>query len=90
MTRVLAAALVLCCSAAVDRALAASCLAELGRKEAQALVRQCTEISPATHPPCNLSNSCDLIRDEIRRGCEFAGADAPDFCDTDSDDGTED
>lgn len=65
--------------------LAASCTSEVGRREAAILVQRCTEISPATHPPCNAANSCALIREEIQRGCELAGSDAPDWCETDDD-----
>ncbi len=58
-----------------------SCLAELGEADAQVLVDQCLSISPATRPPCNVQNDCQMIRDEIRRGCNFGdGADNPDFC----------
>jgi hypothetical protein len=61
-----------------------SCREELGRKQASVLVRQCIDISPATHPPCNDQNSCTLIKDEIKRGCEFArnteGGEIPDYC----------
>lgn len=66
-------------------AAAASCTAEVGRTEAAILVQRCTEISPATHPPCNATNSCALIRDEIKRGCDLAGSDAPDWCESDDD-----
>ena len=61
-----------------------SCSAEIGEAKASVLVNQCTEISPATHPPCNAANPCELIRSEIRRGCDFArqspGGDTPDYC----------
>jgi hypothetical protein len=61
-----------------------SCREELGQKKAAVYVSQCIEISPATHPPCNDQNACSLIKDEIKRGCEFAkntdGADVPNFC----------
>ncbi|MEJ5027438.1 lysozyme inhibitor LprI family protein [Brucella anthropi] len=59
---------------------AESCDAELGKIAAQNLVNQCKDISPATHPPCNSTNSCQMIRDEIARGCRLVGADMPDFC----------
>lgn len=65
--------------------LAASCTSEVGRRDAAILAQRCTEISPATHPPCNAANSCALIREEIQRGCEMAGSDAPDWCETDDD-----
>ena len=37
------------------------------------------QVSPATYPPCNVDNSCSMIRDEIRRGCALIGAGAPNF-----------
>jgi hypothetical protein len=61
-----------------------SCREELGQEAAAVYVSQCIEISPATHPPCNDQNACSLIKDEIKRGCEFAktdGVDVPKFCD---------
>ena len=61
-----------------------SCRKELGQKVASGYVEQCTQISPATHPPCNDLNPCSIIKDEIKRGCEFAkktkGAVVPKFC----------
>jgi hypothetical protein len=67
-------------------ALAQSCEAEVGRDEAQTYVNQCLEVSPATHPPCNAENPCDLIWSEIERGCRFLAEDRvsrqtmPSFC----------
>jgi hypothetical protein len=46
---------------------------------ANELVRQCLEVSPATHSPCNAQNSCKLIEDEIQRGCGLLGANPPAF-----------
>ncbi len=61
-----------------------TCHEEVGHKEAATLVRQCLQISPATHPPCNAENPCALIKSEIVRGCEFArgiaDANLPGFC----------
>ncbi|ABI76870.1 hypothetical protein HNE_0493 [Hyphomonas neptunium ATCC 15444] len=58
-----------------------TCTDELGAEAAQVLVDQCLAISPATRPPCNAQNSCDMIRGEIRRGCGFGdAADNPEFC----------
>lgn len=57
-----------------------ACLATAGRQQAQTLVRQCLMVSPATHPPCNVNNPCDLIIDEIRRGCRLLTASQPGFC----------
>ena len=62
-----------------------SCTAEIGAAKASVLVGQCTDISPATHPPCNAANPCELIRSEIQRGCDFARSTSesgppPDYC----------
>ncbi|MGH7052277.1 MAG: hypothetical protein ACREFK_02140 [Stellaceae bacterium] len=56
------------------------CRQTAGPHRAQELVRQCLEVSPATHPPCNAANPCALIRDEIRRGCALLTSGAPAFC----------
>lgn len=47
-----------------------SCSAEIGVSASAALVKQCVQVSPATQPPCNTQNSCTMIRDEIKRGCD--------------------
>lgn len=65
---------------AAQHALAESCSNEAGKEQAQAYVDQCLEVSPATHPPCNADNDCQLIIDEIVRGCDMLKSDAPDFC----------
>jgi hypothetical protein len=59
----------------------ASCIDERGRAQARELVSQCLQVSPATHPPCNASNACSLIEEEIARSCKLLGNDQPDFCD---------
>ena len=62
------------------------CSETAGPERAALLVRQCLQVSPATRPPCNAENTCGLILDEIKRGCEFfrkgqAGtATEPAFC----------
>lgn len=56
------------------------CAGEIGLQAAQRLANQCREVSPATRPPCNVVNSCAMIREEITRGCSMLGADAPDSC----------
>jgi hypothetical protein len=60
-----------------------SCNQTAGPQKAHQMVRQCLEVSPATHPPCNAANACALIQDEIRRGCTLLGKDAPAYCATD-------
>lgn len=56
-------------TASARHAVARSCRAEIGNRAAQALVRRCLAVSPATHPPCNALNPCALIRSEIARSC---------------------
>jgi uncharacterized protein YecT (DUF1311 family) len=58
----------------------AACSKSAGASKAETLVKQCLEVSPATHPPCNAANSCDLITDEIARGCAMLRKNAPSFC----------
>lgn len=48
---------------------AGSCAAEIGVEAATRLATECRAVSPATRPPCNPANSCELIRGEIERGC---------------------
>jgi hypothetical protein len=57
-----------------------SCEAELGAKAAQALADQCRAVSPATRPPCNVANSCAMIREEIERSCDLFADDPPAEC----------
>jgi hypothetical protein len=61
-------------------AYAQSCRQEAGEKQSQVYVDQCLQVSAATHPPCNADNPCDLIIEEIVRGCQGLQANAPDFC----------
>ncbi len=56
-------------AAAASAAAAQSCRQTAGPQRAQAMVRQCIQVSQATHPPCNAANPCDMIVDEIRHGC---------------------
>jgi hypothetical protein len=57
-----------------------TCLVQVGKARAEQMVKQCLKVSPATHPPCNVQNSCELIEDEIRRSCALLGLEAPSFC----------
>lgn len=52
---------------------AGTCLSELGKTASDRLVARCIMVSPATHPPCNAANSCQMIRDEIDRSCAMYG-----------------
>lgn len=68
-------------AAAQKAAAAAPCSKTLGKAKAAVLVDRCIQVSPATHPPCNASNACELIIDEIKRSCAlFTDGDAPPFC----------
>ncbi|WP_156088706.1 hypothetical protein [Pseudomonas viridiflava] len=59
-----------------------SCAEAIGQKRAESLVKQCINVSPATHPPCNVANSCGMINSEVERGCGLLGDDpnAPAYC----------
>lgn len=58
-------------------AFAQNCEDEVGAELAAVYVDQCIEVSPATRPPCNVENSCELIQNEIARGCAFIAEEAP-------------
>lgn len=47
-----------------------SCLNDIGEAAAQRLVDRCIAVSPATRPPCNVANPCEMIQGEIDRSCE--------------------
>lgn len=66
--------------AAADPANAPTCTAAVGAERAKRLVEECIQVSPATHPPCNAQNSCELIISEIKRSCALIGQTAPSFC----------
>ena len=59
---------------------AGGCAAEVGAEKAEQYVAQCQQVSPATHPPCNVANACSLMIDEIKRSCVMFDKDAPAFC----------
>jgi hypothetical protein len=46
-----------------------ACSLDQGADAAQRLVNRCIAVSPATHPPCNVANPCQMIQDEIDRAC---------------------
>jgi len=46
-----------------------SCTLDQGADAAAALAARCTRVSPASHPPCNPANPCQMIQDEIDRSC---------------------
>lgn len=45
------------------------CRQAIGEAASARLVRRCIAVSPATRPPCNAANPCDLIQSEIDRSC---------------------
>ncbi|MDV6329547.1 hypothetical protein [Asticcacaulis sp. 201] len=59
-----------------------TCLAQIGKAAADHLVKRCIQVSPATHPPCNVQNRCEMIQDEIDRSCAMygPGEKKPDEC----------
>jgi hypothetical protein len=57
-----------------------NCESSIGKKEAKKLLERCVQVSPGTHPPCNVANSCVGIKEEIRRSCQLRGKDAPKYC----------
>jgi hypothetical protein len=57
-----------------------SCRLAVGDERAKRLVEECSQVSTATHPPCNAENSCVLIIDEIKRSCALLGRNAPQYC----------
>jgi len=50
---------------------ARSCTDTRGAAAAEQLAAQCTQISPASHPPCNPANPCAMMESEIRRSCNL-------------------
>ena len=50
-----------------------SCLAEIGATASARLVERCVQVSPATRPPCNAANPCEMIQGEIDRSCAMFG-----------------
>ena len=81
MRKILTVLLVLLGGAQVEAFAEGSCRTEVGARQADIYVKQCREVSPATHPPCNAQNPCALITAEIKRGCRMlSAAEAPAFC----------
>lgn len=58
-----------------------ACRQAIGEAASSKLVERCIAVSPATRPPCNAANPCDLIRSEIDRSCAmFTEATRPQAC----------
>ena len=79
MPRLTFISLVILASSLPGGALAQLCKEEVGYELAANYVEQCFDISPATHPPCNIENSCELIRHELVRACTLVADDSPDL-----------
>jgi hypothetical protein len=56
------------------------CIQAEDAERSKKLVEECIQVSPATHPPCNSQNSCQLIIDEIKRSCSLLGQSKSSFC----------
>lgn len=52
---------------------ATDCLADIGAEASARLVERCIRVSPATRPPCNAANPCEMIQGEIDRSCAMYG-----------------
>ena len=65
----------------VAEASSTSCTLDQGSDAAMALVARCMAVSPASHPPCNPENPCQLIQDEIDRACAlYPAGEKPSQC----------
>lgn len=61
-----------------------SCTQTLGAARAQKLVKQCSEVTTASHPPCNALNDCETIADHIAQMCRNLRGSAPASCSADA------
>lgn len=57
-----------------------TCRAAVGQRASEQLVRQCLSVTTDAQPPCNAEHSCEIIKREIRRGCETIEKDSLPFC----------
>lgn len=53
------------------------CDQQIGKAAAKHLADRCLMVSPASHPPCNVANACQMIRDEIKRSCDLFDPNQP-------------
>ncbi len=60
-------------AAAAASGTSADCRAEIGEAASARLVARCIAVSPATRPPCNALNPCEMIQGEIDRSCAQYG-----------------
>ena len=54
----------------------ASCRAAIGQTKASNVAKYCSWVSSATHPPCNVQNSCPMMIEHIRYMCRATDDDA--------------
>lgn len=47
----------------------ASCRVAIGENKASNIAKYCRWVSSATHPPCNVKNSCPMMIEHIRYMC---------------------
>src|SRR6267378_171544 len=57
-----------------------ACNRSAGQERADELERQCRQVAPGNRAACNDKNSCRVITEEIRKGCQLLGRDAPRYC----------
>jgi len=57
-----------------------ACNRSIGQERADELERQCKQVAPGNRAACNDDNSCRVITEEIRKGCQLLGRDAPRYC----------
>src|SRR5258706_132688 len=57
-----------------------ACNRSIGQERADELERQCKQVAPGSRAACNDDNSCRVITEEIRKGCQLLGRDAPRYC----------
>src|SRR5580692_1946216 len=56
------------------------CIQAVGAERSKKPVEERLQVSPATRPPCNIQNSCQLIIGEIKRSCSLLQNNQPSFC----------
>lgn len=62
-------------SASFSSAADLSCAQQMGEPAATLLAKQCRQVSGATHPPCNASNSCAMMIEHVEHSCDKLGSD---------------
>lgn len=89
----LAVALGLAPPAEAQRPAGRSCVAQIGRGPAEALVRDCLSVDPAAPAFCRPQTPCAAMREMIAEACRLPGAELKPACadldEDDDDDGDE-